>query len=31
MQLEEETTDLEQGPKNRLLSELTELETKDNI
>ena len=31
MQLEEETTDLEQGPKNRLLSELTELETKENI
>ena len=31
MQLEEETTDLEHCPKNRLLSELTELETKENI
>ena len=29
-QLEEETTDLQQCPKNRLLSELTELEIKEN-
>ena len=29
-QLEEETTDLEQCQKNRLLSELTELEMKEN-